>query len=59
MILYICTGQEVKCIFEIYLPVREHTWLIGSGGCAKNEKIELTENNESFIYILFELYMQV
>jgi len=32
MILYICTGQEVKCIFEIYLPVREHTWWSGSGG---------------------------
>ena len=32
MILYICTGQYVKCIFDIYLPVREHTWFIGSGG---------------------------
>ena len=32
MILYICTGQKVKYIFEIYLPPREHTWLIGSGG---------------------------
>jgi len=32
MILYICTGEYVQYIFEIYLPVREHTWLIGSGG---------------------------
>jgi len=32
MIWYICTEQPVKYFFEIYLPVREHTWLIGSGG---------------------------
>jgi len=32
MILNFCTEQQVKYFFEIYLPVREHTWLIGSGG---------------------------
>ena len=32
MILNICTGREVKYFREIYSPVREHTWLIGSGG---------------------------
>jgi len=31
MILNICTERQVKCFFEIYLPVREHIWLIGSG----------------------------
>jgi len=32
MILNICTERSVKHFFRIYLPVREHTWLIGSGG---------------------------
>jgi len=32
MILNICTGRWVKNFFEIYLPLTEHTWLIGSGG---------------------------
>ena len=27
MILNICTKREVKYFFQIYLPVREHTWL--------------------------------
>jgi len=32
MILNICTERSVKYFRQIYLPVREHTWLIGSGG---------------------------
>ena len=32
MILNICIERYVKYFFEIYLPVREHKWLIGSGG---------------------------
>jgi len=32
MILDICTGRYVKYFREMFLPVREHTWLIGSGG---------------------------
>ena len=35
-ILNICTERYVKYFFEIYLPVREHTWLIGSGGLEKD-----------------------
>ena len=30
-ILNICTERQVKFFSEIYLPGREHTWLIGSG----------------------------
>jgi len=32
MILNICTERQVKFFRQIYLPVREHTCLIGSGG---------------------------
>jgi len=32
MILNICTERWLKHFSEIYLPVREHAWLIASGG---------------------------
>ena len=32
MILSICTEREVKYFRQMYLPVREPTCLIGSGG---------------------------
>jgi len=35
MILNICAGREAKHFREIYLPVWEHIWLIGSGGITR------------------------
>jgi len=34
----------VKWISEIYLPVREHTWLIGSGGRPRGQNRHLLKN---------------
>jgi len=45
IILNICTERWLKYFTEINLPVREHTWLIGSGGSAGSRESRCTCEN--------------
>ena len=44
-ILNICAEREVKYFSEIYLPLREHKWLFGSGGYNRALIVPLGCNN--------------
>jgi len=55
MILNICTERWVKYFPEIDLPVREHTWLIGSGGDAEiNIALDGSRNSVRWGWVFLE-----